>query len=610
MQIQQTCTKGYFLDNLKPLIDSSRFPAALCIMKNDIPTFPTLLYCNELLEKVLQRNKEELINEQFNLLFDTEVFNSKYIAFLKNVKNFYPAAVKVKFDSPDDQVKYFSIGFHPITFLSSNTEKYCLLEYIEIEDLKTNPLEVHGDVLELKGAQLVNSDLYLDRIYRKNKLLQDVELLISTTSSLKEVFGQVSRLLIEYFKCDRCVLHSYEQDSKISYFVESGGVGLSRLTSKVHKRDRLKYVAYVNKFMQKDSKTDDVYQNKVLLIDKNNLNDERLMDLCEKFNVKSQLILEKFLLNNVFLRIYVHQCTNARRWSTEEIELLEKCLNYLGIALERNQGLQRMQVINEELQIKTKQLRESLKKEKEMREIQHEFIAMVSHQFKNPLQIIEGSRSVINRKVNKSTDIEKDVVDESLNKIKSAVFRLNNLINKTLNLSRLETTGSIDVSEEFINIPELIEEILTKNVVESKKKIKITLSFETLPKDFVLMGDRKLLDHAFSNLIDNAIKYSKEEGDIKISGEISNNRFVLKIKDNGIGIPEKDGDKIFNKFSRGTNALNVSGTGVGLYLVKRFIELHNGTINFNSEFGIGTTFYVSFPINYINNNLENRDAQK
>jgi signal transduction histidine kinase len=226
--------------------------------------------------------------------------------------------------------------------------------------------------------------------------------------------------------------------------------------------------------------------------------------------------------------------------------------------------------------------------------MQSEFVATVSHEFKTPLQIIDGGREFIVRKLN-SLLVHEKAIDKASSRIKNAVNRMTNLINSTLDLSKIEINqGEIIVCKIDFKIKELIEDIIDRNChAISEKYIIIDTDIANLPE--LYYADQKLLDHCLSNIISNAIKYSKDNSIIKISGNIKEDDLFIKVVDSGIGIPREDLNRIGKKFFRAGNTLSMPGTGIGLYLTKHFVELHGGCVLIESKVGVGTTVVISLP---------------
>jgi hypothetical protein len=274
--------------------------------------------------------------------------------------------------------------------------------------------------------------------------------------------------------------------------------------------------------------------------------------------------------------------------------LVEIVADQFSIALDRSDSIDRVMVSNHALMEKTIQLREALKHEKEMRKMQNEFVALVSHEFKTPLQIIDSTREVVERKIRNG--ITDESVSKALERIKNGVYRMNGLIGSVLNLAKIESgESSIKLERAPFNFKKLIEEIVDKNLtLATSKNIKILSRLEDVDRDF--NGDVKLLDHAFTNIITNAIKYSKNDSVVKILAKANDEKFALRVIDQGIGIPKDDIGNIGKKFFRAKNTTAVAGTGIGIYLTKHFIEMHEGEMRIDSEINVGTSVTVMLPI--------------
>jgi signal transduction histidine kinase len=111
----------------------------------------------------------------------------------------------------------------------------------------------------------------------------------------------------------------------------------------------------------------------------------------------------------------------------------------------------------------------------------------------------------------------------------------------------------------------------------------------------VVIADRHLLKNVMINLVSNALKYSREGQEVKVSLSVKSQNFIIEVKDQGIGIPESDQKHMFERLFRASNVLNIQGTGLGLNIVKKYVDLHNGTISFSSSESMGSTFTVKIP---------------
>jgi signal transduction histidine kinase len=224
--------------------------------------------------------------------------------------------------------------------------------------------------------------------------------------------------------------------------------------------------------------------------------------------------------------------------------------------------------------------------------LQKTFISVVSHELKTPVSIIKGYAGTLRRQ---DANWSPEIVRESLLVIEEEADNLTDLIDNLLETSRLQAgTFHLEISEEIM-LPWLAEKVIRKFANQAEKHT----FWSDFPPDFMpVTGDERRLTQVLNNLISNAIKYSPDGGLIKLWGEVHTKYITVSVSDEGIGIPEHEKPRIFQKFSRLDNALSrkTEGTGLGLYLTKAIIEAHNGRIWFshNSD-GPGTTFTFSLP---------------
>ncbi len=252
-------------------------------------------------------------------------------------------------------------------------------------------------------------------------------------------------------------------------------------------------------------------------------------------------------------------------------------------------------VANHALMEKTSQLKDALKQEQEMRKMQNEFVALVSHEFKTPLQIIDSTRELIVRKLKSSANPDEKGLEKFLDRIKGGIQRMNGLIHTTLNLAKMESgDAAIKVEKEIFDLRKFVTDLIEKNSsLAVSKNLKIITKINELPTAF--KGDSKLLEHSFNNVITNAIKYSKPDSVVKIMAKNGVNKIAFRVMDSGIGIPKEDLAHIGQKFFRAKNTLSVAGTGIGIYLSKHFVELHGGNVLIESEVGVGTSVTIVLP---------------
>jgi signal transduction histidine kinase len=233
------------------------------------------------------------------------------------------------------------------------------------------------------------------------------------------------------------------------------------------------------------------------------------------------------------------------------------------------------------------ELTKSLSKEKELNEMKSRFVSMASHEFRTPLTSILSSAAIIGRY---EKEDQQDKREKHINRIKSSVANLTGILNDFLSLSKIEE-GRVEINLVELNLDLLCHEIIedTKQLLKSDQKIIHTVHGEN-PRAII---DERILRNIVFNLISNAIKYSDK--DVFCDIHFHEDHFELIIKDQGIGIPIEDQKYLFTRFFRAGNVTNIQGTGLGLNIVKRYVELLGGQIKFESEHEVGTTFYVTIP---------------
>ena len=261
----------------------------------------------------------------------------------------------------------------------------------------------------------------------------------------------------------------------------------------------------------------------------------------------------------------------------------EKKINHLNIQLEEEVKLR-----NSELEKLIEQLKISLSKEKELNNLKTKFITLASHEFKTPLSAILSSTELMVKYADLH-NIEKR--QEHLEKVKIMIYRLNGMIDDFLTLENIEI-GVVKPSYTYFKISDL-KEAISQNSTPFLKNKQI-LTFETTIENS-LYHDKKIINIILTNLLHNAIKYSGENSNIIVNISANEANIYFSIKDNGIGIPKNEQNLIFNRFFRAKNALYYPGTGIGLNIVKGYINNLNGNISFKSTENKGTTFNVQLP---------------
>ncbi len=232
----------------------------------------------------------------------------------------------------------------------------------------------------------------------------------------------------------------------------------------------------------------------------------------------------------------------------------------------------------------------ALAQEKALNELKSRFVSMASHEFRTPLSTVLSSVSLI-QKYNDADNTEK--IGKHVGRIKTSIQNLTGILNDFLSLDKLEE-GKVRTNLVLVNLKEIIAEITDELELMLKSGQTINESI-ALEKENVII-DKQILKNILLNLTSNAIKYSPEESEIILDVELKNDLLKICVEDQGIGIPEEEQKHMFERFFRAKNVTNIGGTGLGLNIVKKYVELLNGSIKFKSELGKGTKFTVELPI--------------
>lgn len=238
------------------------------------------------------------------------------------------------------------------------------------------------------------------------------------------------------------------------------------------------------------------------------------------------------------------------------------------------------------------EIRKMLVKERELGDLKSRFISMASHEFRTPMSTILSSMELI-EKYNERLAVEKK--SKLFNQVRSAVMHMTQLLNDVLIIGKIES-GKMDFIPEVTDIGSFCNEVIDEigSSILSKHQLRFICT-----KPIEASIDKKLFRQVITNLLTNAIKYSDQGSTVKMTVFRKEDSFVFSISDKGIGIPEVDQDKLFETFHRASNVGNISGTGLGMSIIKNAIDMHKGEIKFISGIN-GTTFEVCIPIHQTN----------
>jgi two-component system, LuxR family, sensor kinase FixL len=314
-----------------------------------------------------------------------------------------------------------------------------------------------------------------------------------------------------------------------------------------------------------------------------------------EMNIEGKIVYNGFVHDITERKLAEEQ---LKKYAAENEKNLEE-ITKLNLDLEKRvnerttdlaEVIRKLEITNESLKRAQINISKALQKEKELNELKSRFVTMASHEFRTPLSTILSSASLISKY---TITEDQDKRDKHIDRIKSAVSNLTGILNDFLSLSQLEE-GKVQIKPVEFNLSVFCEEVIDEMRGLAKKEQRIKYEGHGTKENIFL--DKHLMKNILINLISNAIKYSPEGKAIFLKTELSEKELSLQVQDQGIGIPKEEQEHLFSRFFRANNAGNVQGTGLGLNIVRKYVELLNGSITFNSEINKGSVFYVKIPI--------------
>ncbi|MFD2442989.1 ATP-binding protein [Bacillus sp. CGMCC 1.16607] len=306
---------------------------------------------------------------------------------------------------------------------------------------------------------------------------------------------------------------------------------------------------------------------------------------------------------------------------TEEVEDREALMKFLKNAIQtkekidQNTFIYKMGDLNQvikvyyenlyhgDFKVGTVLVHRNITKEFEVDQMKSEFVSTVSHELRTPLASILGFTELM---LNRELKVERK--QKYLTTIYNEAKRLTALINDFLDVQRMEA-GKQTYEKKFINLIPIIEKVVENQQISTNQH---HIQFVNRGKSDLILGDRYKIEQVFMNLINNAIKYSPDGGDIEIKLYEKEDKLFVDIKDQGLGIPDEYVDKLFSKFYRIDNSdrRRIGGTGLGLAIVQEIMKAHDGNVTVHSEYGKGSTFTCAFPLILVQSELVPNEKQK
>jgi len=302
-----------------------------------------------------------------------------------------------------------------------------------------------------------------------------------------------------------------------------------------------------------------------------------VVDITHRKEIEKSMLQQQQQLEKV--------TNDMRRLNTELEAKVEERTTIL------KEALQRLEQSQEELS-------EALDKERQLNEIKSRFVSMASHEFRTPLSAVLSSASLL-AKYTTTEDQEKR--NRHIDRIKASVKHLNDLLEDFLSLGRLDE-GKIGAKPVQFSLREKIANV-TEDMRGILKEGQEIVAQHSGPD--AVFTDKNLVRNVLINLISNAVKFSEAGTVINITSTINEGTATVIVRDQGIGVSKEDQQHLFTSFFRGKNALNIQGTGLGLHIVKRYVDLLKGDIHLKSQLNEGTEIIFTFPINFENHATHN-----
>lgn len=431
--------------------------------------------------------------------------------------------------------------------------------YLDSEDINLLKIVVGHAAISLKQAELyVETKKHAER----ESFLRRINETISETLDLDKILNRVCHEMLNFFNVDRVAIGKHEASDnycKLMFVREA----TSNQSIPHHKNATISIEVhdYLGKCLFKKGKD--------LIV--NNMENDNIPDFYKNFHkqlgTKSIINVAIKKGNENWGIMAIFQNSGYRYWTLEEIDLMHAISKQVFIAIRQA---------------------ELYAKSQEAARIKSEFIANISHEIRTPLNSIIGFSQLLG-----NPSFTKEKHHKYINNISLSANNLLKLVNSILDFSKIES-GKMLLSLEKFNSANAIKE-----VIASIKSIAIqkNIVINTELSEILLEADIIKFNQIMVNLLSNAIKFTNDNGLVTVRSKFKNHKLIIEIEDSGIGIAEEDKDKIFEYFNQADSsyARSQEGSGLGLVLVKKLVELHNGTIHFESKKGKGSKFWFILP---------------
>lgn len=540
--------RNYIIEDLEELLDKLPYQIWL---KNDQKRY---IYINKLGAEKLGLSKEQIIGKsdyEFREYDIAEKCNETDTEVLEKKVDIY--------NEEHSKIDDYEIWHKVYKFILNRESKREIIGGVAREISLDKNLQ-----LEFESNLMSYSNIDEEKKYNNKKVVH---------SLLKEI-----KNIVEYKNIS---IYLYDKDNEKFKFYLSENEKENKLTSDIH----------INKDIENKLCSKEIIKNKY----------EEIYNKLEKFKgEKENLEIRHIELANKLFALVVITYDESENYFSKKDSYLNEILSKIGYIVKQIENNSEIKCISE----KKKELEDVIKLES----MKVEFLSNMSHEFRTPINIILAITQLLNMH-NKSLSDEK--YKEYLNVLKQNSYRLLRLINNIMDITKVNS-DSDQLNLVNCNIVSVLEEIVMSTVLYASEK-KRNIIFDTDNEEIILACDEDKIERIMLNLISNAIKFSDCDTDIevKINTNLDLNRVYISIKNYGSNIEFKDREKIFERFYRVDNSLNRKneGCGIGLFLCRKFIEMHGGEI-FLDNIDNGTQFSFYLPINITEEKINNPIIQK
>ncbi|WP_259473400.1 sensor histidine kinase [Clostridium estertheticum] len=431
--------------------------------------------------------------------------------------------------------------------------------------------------------------IILFSIYSMNKVCSESDFIIKKIIPAKIFSTEILTSLINQESGIRGYMISENKE-----FLEPYYLGNKQVQGYYNSLDNLKDttlgLGITNKLNQQMKSIQNFYKQQIELVDNRKLTQAKL-----NLN-KGEKLVDNFIMTDNILIRQIDLEVNSSRNKVANTQIIQRCLLIvMGFVLIVG-NIIFINYISNFMYEEVKKKNEVNKELNKLLVSHEEFIANISHELKTPLNVIFSAIQLFQIYCdNGSLDERRETIIKYLDSMKLNSYRLSKLINNIVDSSKIQA-GFFNLNLSNNNIVEVVEEIVMSvtNITDIKG---IRIIFDTNTEEKIVACDTEMIQRILLNLISNAIKFSNEGDEILVEFKDEDESFQISVKDNGIGIEEKNLGMIFDRFKQVDKSLsrNSEGTGIGLSLVKSIVELHGGTIYAESDFGKGSKFTVELP---------------